>query len=63
MSNSLALTKNIPSFHKYSRFMLRNNSLKGSRNSEYSINPGLNEKLGPLHTMFFSSSVNSYEEK
>ena len=63
MSSGLALIKDIPSLHNSSRFMLQNNNSKGSENSEYSINPGLTEKLRPLHKTFFSSSVNSYKEK
>ena len=43
--------------------MSRNNNSKGNKNSEYSINPGLTEKLRPLHKTVFSSSVNLYEEK
>ena len=37
---------------------------KASKNSEYYLfNPGFAEKLRPLRKTFFSSSVNSYEEK
>ena len=43
--------------------MSRNNNSKGSKNSNYSINPGLTEKLRPLHKTFFFSPVISYEEK
>ena len=40
-----------------------NDNSKDSKNSEYSNNPDLIEKLRPLHKTFFSPSVNSYEEK
>ena len=63
VSSSLALITDISSLHKSSRFMSRNNNSKGNKNSEYSINPGLTEKLRALHKMFFSSSVNLYKEK
>ena len=63
VSSRLALIKDIFSLHKYSCFILRNNNSKGSKNSEYSINAGLTEKLMPLHKTFFSSLVNSNEEK
>ena len=43
--------------------MSRNNNSKGSKNSNYSINPGLTEKLRLLRRTFFSSSVNSYKVK
>ena len=43
--------------------MSRNNNSKHNKNSEHSINPGLTEKLRPLHKTFFSSSVNLHEEK
>ena len=43
--------------------MSRYNNSKGSKNSQYSSNPGLTEKLRPLCKTFFSSSVNSYKEK
>ena len=43
--------------------MSQNNNSNGSRNCEYSVDPGLTEKLRPLHKTFFSSSVNSYEAK
>ena len=32
--------------------MSRNNNSKGSKNFEYSVNPGFNEKLSPLHKTF-----------
>ena len=63
VSNSLALITDISLLHKSSRFMSWNNNSKGNKNSEYSINPGLTEKLRHLHKMFFSSSVNLFEEK
>ena len=63
VSNSLSLIKDISSLHKSSRFISSNNNSKGSKNYEYSINPGLTKKLKPLHKTFFSSSVNSCEEK
>ena len=43
--------------------MLHNNNSKFNKNFEYSINPGLTEKLRPLQKAFFSLSVNLYEEK
>ena len=63
VSSSLALITDISLLHKSSCFMSQNNNSKGNKNSEYSINPGLTEKLRPLHKTFFSSSVNLYEEK
>ena len=63
VSSSLVLIKDISSLHKPSRFVSRNNNSEGNKNSEYSINLGLTEKLRPLHKTFFSSSVNLYEEK
>ena len=53
VSNSLALITDISLLHKSLRFMSRNNNSKGNKNSEYSINPGLTEKLRALHKMFF----------
>ena len=43
--------------------MSRNSNSKSRKNSEYFVNPGLTEKLRLLPKTFFSSSVNSYEEK
>ena len=63
VSSSLALNTDISSLHISSRFMSQNNNLKGNKNSEYSINPGLTEKLRPLHKTFFPLSVNLYKEK
>ena len=63
VSNSLALIKDLTPLHKFSCFMSQNNNSNGSRNFEYSGDPGLTEKLRPLHKTFFSSLVNSYEEK
>ena len=63
MSSSVALNTDISSLHRSSRFMSQNNNSKGNKNSEYSINPGLTEKLRALYQMFFSLSVNLYEEK
>ena len=40
-SPSLTLINDISSLHKFSCFMLRNNNSKGSKITEYSINPGL----------------------
>ena len=51
---SLALIKDICPLHRSSRFMSRNNNSIGSKTSGYSINPGVTEKLRPLHKMFFS---------
>ena len=60
--SSLALITDISSLHKSSRFMLPNNNLKGNKNSEYSISPGLTEKLRPLHkTVFRHQSI--YKKK
>ena len=33
--------------------MSQDNNSKGNENSEYSINPGLSEKLRPLHKLLF----------
>ena len=44
-------------------FTSRNNNSKGSKNSEYSIDFGFTEKLGPLHNTIFSTSLNLYKEK
>ena len=38
--------------------MSQKNNLKGNNNSEFSVNPGLTEKLRPLDKTFVSSSVN-----
>ena len=53
VSSSLALITDISSLHKSSCFMSWNNNSQGNKNSEYSINPGLTEKLRPLHKTFF----------
>ena len=63
VSSSLASIKDKSSLHKSSRFMSWNNNSKGNKNFEYSINPGLTEKLRLLHKTFFLSSVNLYKEK
>ena len=63
VSGSLALITDMCSLHKSSRFMSRNNNSKSNKNSEHSINPGLTEKLRPLHKTFFSLTVNLYEGK
>ena len=60
VSSSLALITEISSLHNSSRFMSRNNVLKGNKNSEYSINLGLTKKLRPLHKTFFLSLENVY---
>ena len=42
--------------------MRRNNYSKGNTNCEYSINPGLTEKLSPLQDTFFRHQ-SLYKEK
>ena len=54
VSSSLVLSKAISSSQNFSLFLSWNNNSKGSKNSEYSINPGLTEKLRTLHKTFFS---------
>ena len=63
VSSILVSVKDITLSHKSSSFISRDNSSKGSNKAEHSINPGLTEKLRPLHKTFFSWSVKSYEEK
>ena len=63
VSSSLASIKDISSLHKSSCFMSWNNNSKGNKNSEYSINPGLTEKLRPLHKTFFFCHQSIYTKK
>ena len=63
VSSSLALiNKDISSFHKSSRFMSRNNNLKGNKNSKYSINPGSFQLINALFAIsqFIQRKIKDY---